>query len=97
MASLASEIVSHWRDEVAKQKTAALARKKGSTSPSSDAPSTAKITTPLDRRTWKNDNVDVKRTESLIRNNCVGLLYDGLAFMVDEGGFRSSIEHFPAL
>ena len=87
MARLASDIVQHWREEVAKQKKEAVAARKKDSDSSTAAVSAAdsQVSQPLDKRTWKRDNVDSKRTESPIRNNCIGLLYDGLAFMSEDG------------
>ncbi|KAI9818959.1 MAG: RNA polymerase II elongation factor [Thelocarpon impressellum] len=55
-----------------------------STSSSGPAKAKAKISVPLDQRTWKSDEVDVNRTGSKTRDNCLGLLYNGLAFMSSE-------------
>jgi transcription elongation factor S-II len=86
ISSLANNIVANWRDEVAKQKTGASKRRTDNASQSAQGGETmAQISSPLDKRTWKRDNVDVKRTDSSIRNNCVGLLYDGLAYNSDDG------------
>lgn len=89
VARLAGEIVSKWRNEVNKQKAAASpsASQRSSDSPkrvpngTSPAPSGAtdkKSTVPPDKRTWKADQVDVAHTQNKARDNCIGLLYDGL-------------------
>jgi transcription elongation factor S-II len=36
------------------------------------------------KRIWATDNVDIKRTGVPTRDNCIGLLYNGLAFMSTE-------------
>lgn len=52
---------------------------------SSPAPSEVKgFTGDTSKRKWVTDGVDVKRTGVPTRDNCVGLLYDGLAFMSEE-------------
>ncbi len=87
VAKLASEIVSKWRNDVNKQKSAAtpVKRANGVTSP---APSTGsekpKSSVPPDQRTWKKDGIDITRTGTKTRDNCVGLIYDGLCHMSEE-------------
>ena len=92
VAKLASEIVSKWRDDVNKLKPAL---KKGASSPktahrdaskpsANGGTSPTKITVPPEQRNWKKDGVDVKRTGNTTRDNCLGLLYDGLAFCSEE-------------
>lgn len=83
---MAREIVAKWREHVreVKPKTAGGSPKKSpkaGNSPAKDktsSPESAAIV-PLDKRTWKTDNVDPKRTDNDLRNNCIGLMYDGLA------------------
>ncbi|KAI9850234.1 MAG: RNA polymerase II elongation factor [Thelocarpon superellum] len=90
VARLASEIVSKWRDDVNKPKAG---MKKAATTPpkssngdaaaangTSTAASEGKSTVPPDQRNWKKDKVDVKRTSNTTRDNCLGLLYDGIAY-----------------
>ncbi|KAL8946259.1 MAG: hypothetical protein Q9222_007324, partial [Ikaeria aurantiellina] len=48
-------------------------------SPAPTATEPPKPTVPLDQREWKKDNVSLDRTDSAIRNSCIGLLYNGLA------------------
>lgn len=40
------------------------------------------------KRTWAVDGVEVKRTGSPTRDNCIGLIYNGLAFMSEESATR---------
>ncbi|OAA54470.1 transcription elongation factor s-ii [Cordyceps fumosorosea ARSEF 2679] len=46
----------------------------------SSAPSGKKFTGDPETRKYDADGVDIKRTDSAVRNNCIGLLYNGLAF-----------------
>ncbi|KAL9602142.1 MAG: hypothetical protein Q9219_002006 [cf. Caloplaca sp. 3 TL-2023] len=94
VALLASEIVKKWRDEVQRHKggtptpngSQATNGKKMTASTSSNAspaPSTpsepAKPTVPPDQRDYKKDGVSISRTNQATRDNCIGLLYNGLA------------------
>ncbi|KAL5333872.1 transcription elongation factor S-II [Aspergillus crustosus] len=92
VARLSSEIVSKWRNEVNKQKVSGSAGgsqrssasprppQNGTASPASATPSDklSKLSVPPDKRTWKEDGVDTKQTGNKARDNCVGLMYDGL-------------------
>ena len=84
---VATEIVQTWKEDINKgkaSKTANGSPKKSSkagtptASGKSQSPE-AKVTVPPEQRTWKTDNVDPKRTGNTLRDNCVGLMYDGLA------------------
>lgn len=88
VSRLATEIVARWRDVINKSKPT----KKGNSSPTK-SPSKAstpkkskspEVTVPLDQRTWKTDNVDIKRTGTELRDNAIGLIYNGLACNSDE-------------
>ncbi|KAI9806971.1 MAG: RNA polymerase II elongation factor [Piccolia ochrophora] len=87
VAKLASEIVSKWRDDVNRLKVQAQRKANGSpktiNGESTDM-SQAKITVPPDQRSWKKDGVDVKRLGNQIRDNCLGLIYDGLCYNSEE-------------
>ncbi|KAL4805629.1 transcription factor S-II, central domain-containing protein [Aspergillus unguis] len=92
VARLSSEIVSRWRNEVNKQKVggSASGSQRGSASPrpaqngtappASATPSdkASKLSVPPDKRTWKADGVDTSQTGNKARDNCIGLMYDGL-------------------
>lgn len=90
VAKLASEIVSKWRHQVQEQKLAnggnsgsgtPIARNgTASPAPSKPAPvSKAESTVPPDKRTWKTDKISRDDlTSDAARNNCIGLMYDGL-------------------
>ena len=87
IARLASEIVKKWRDDIHKAKgsPSSQSTKKSTSSPptstNSPAPQPEKtgLTVPPDQRDYKKDNVDVKRTNQSTRDNCIGLIYNGLA------------------
>jgi transcription elongation factor S-II len=94
---LATELVGKWRDEVKKQppkrkdgpaKTVANGGATSSPAPppsgtASPAPTQAKKKhdVPADKRNHKTDNVKYQVTGSEARDQCVRLMYDGLAFM----------------
>ncbi|PTU21791.1 hypothetical protein P175DRAFT_0531319 [Aspergillus ochraceoroseus IBT 24754] len=94
VARLSSEIVSKWRNEVNKQKAGGSASasqrssgsprpaQHGTASPAGSTPSDklSKLSVPPDKRTWKADGVDVNQTGNRARDNCIGLMYDGLCF-----------------
>jgi transcription elongation factor S-II len=91
VARLASEIVAKWKNIVeaekkkkgAKMQVASPAKNGSGSSPvpSSEAKGFSGDTS---KRKWVTDGVDIKRTGVPTRDNCVGLLYDGLAFMSEE-------------
>ncbi|KAL4975227.1 transcription factor S-II, central domain-containing protein [Aspergillus desertorum] len=92
IARLSSEIVSKWRNEVNKQKASGLAGgsqrssasprppQNGVASPAGATPpdKTSQLAVPPDKRTWKADGVDINQTGNRARDNCIGLMYDGL-------------------
>ncbi|KAG9188305.1 hypothetical protein G6011_02228 [Alternaria panax] len=94
---LATELVAKWRDEVKKKqppkkdgpaKAAASGGAASSPAPppsgtASPAPSLAKKKhdVPADKRNHKTDKVKYQVTGNEARDNCVRLMYDGLAFM----------------
>lgn len=93
VAKLAGEVVVLWKKGIEAEKRArglsAAKLQKGSVSPASKAASPAPK--PLagnkkayegdpEKRTFKSDKVDIGRTDSQVRNNCIGLLYNGLAY-----------------
>ena len=91
IARLAGEIVRKWRDEVQKGKPGTPnGRSKNGQSPggtASPAPSQEKsksssaFSVPPDQRTWKKDKISVAHTGQSTRDNCIGLIYDGLVHM----------------
>ncbi|CAG1982462.1 unnamed protein product [Fusarium graminearum] len=48
--------------------------------PSSSGNSGAKYKGDIEKRKYETDNVNVKRTDSAVRNSCIGLIYNGLAY-----------------
>jgi transcription elongation factor S-II len=90
VARLSGEIVSKWRNEVNKNKSAGAATPRRSSTPNGTAsPSTPgdkgpKPTLPPEKRSWKAENIDISATQSKIRDSCIGLMYDGLVFMSTE-------------
>jgi transcription elongation factor S-II len=92
VSKLASELVSKWRDEVKKGVKKGTPNKvaNGSASPApppsgtaSPAPAQSKKKHDVapDKRTHKTDKVKYQVTGEEARDNCVRLMYDGLAFM----------------
>ncbi|OAP63210.1 transcription elongation factor S-II [Fonsecaea erecta] len=92
VSQLAAEIISRWRHVVNEQKlasgtstpTANGTRSNGTNSPVPQKPATptAKASSPgvaPDKRNWKTDKVPRDElTSDTARNNCIGLIYDGL-------------------
>ena len=91
VAKLASEIVSKWRHQVQEQKLAnggssgsgtpnARANGTASPAPQKSAPAPKpESAVPPDKRTWKTDKIPrPDLTDDAARNNCIGLMYDGL-------------------
>jgi transcription elongation factor S-II len=93
VARLASEIVSKWKTlvEAEKKKKITGSKMAGSSPPkvgaaSSPAPAAEAKGWSGDssKRTWVADGVDTKRTGVPTRDNCIGLIYNGLCFMSEE-------------
>lgn len=100
VASLATRMVTKWRDEVKQNKGAAARPKPASASNGTSSPapapsgtaSPAPAATPSkkkhsvapEKRNHKTDNVKYQVTGEDSRDNCVRLMYDGLAFMSEE-------------
>lgn len=95
IARLASEVVQRWKKAVENEKAIKAGKMKASASASpvpksaSPAPAPASKTAAAgskkfegdaDKRTYLNDGVDLKRTGSKTRDNCIGLMYNGLCF-----------------
>ncbi|KAF2146763.1 uncharacterized protein K452DRAFT_348455 [Aplosporella prunicola CBS 121167] len=90
VARKASELVSKWRSDV-KKAGAGSATPKSTNSTASPAPSPApaakappKHNVPPEKRNVNTDGVDYKVTGSATRDNCLKLMYDGLAHMSEE-------------
>ena len=96
IARAASELVIKWKKLVEQEKNSKLNKSKmGSPAPApasspvaaataaaAPAPGTPKKSFKGDpeKRKFQTDGVDLKRTESDVRNSCIGLLYNGLAY-----------------
>ena len=89
---LAAEIISRWRHVVNEQKlvsgtstpTANGARSNGTSSPAPPAKSASPTGVAPDKRNWKVDKVNRDNlTSDNARNNCIGLIYDGLCIGSD--------------
>ncbi|GAP88748.1 putative transcription elongation factor S-II [Rosellinia necatrix] len=96
----ANEVVAKWRKSVEEEKKAKSlhapgGRPRDSASPASKAASPAPKPVAVgsstkvyegnpDTRKFQTDNIDIKRTDSVIRNNCIGVLYNGLAYRSTE-------------
>ncbi|KAI1772614.1 transcription elongation factor [Hypoxylon cercidicola] len=95
VAKVAMEVVGQWKKAVEAEKRSkgglksVAGKSQGSASPASKAASPAPK--PLvgnkkhfdgdpEKRTFKTDKVDIHRTGSQVRDNCIGLLYNGLAY-----------------
>lgn len=96
----AGDLVGKWRKDVGKASPAPAkagskdspAAAKGSPASTPNGPGTPvktnardKSTVPPDQRSAKADKVDTAQTGNAIRDGCLKLMYDGLAFMSEEG------------
>ena len=93
----AIELVAKWRSDIKKTggasgastpKPAANGASSPTPSPAAANKSKQKHTVPREKRNAKVDKVDTNLTGSTIRNNCLKLMYDGLAFMSEECMFH---------
>ncbi|KAI1077634.1 transcription elongation factor [Whalleya microplaca] len=93
IARAAAEVVSKWKKGIELEKKSkaqpSTAKTHGSASPAAKPASPAPKPLPgtkkafegnPETRTWKSDKVQINRTSSQVRNNCIGLLYNGLAY-----------------
>ena len=86
----AIELVSKWRADIKKTggTSGASTPKPAANGASSPVPTPnkpkQKHTVPPEKRNAKEDKVDINLTKSVIRNSCLKLMYDGLAFMSEE-------------
>jgi transcription elongation factor S-II len=96
IARAASELVAKWKKLVEQEKNSKLHKSKiGSPAP---APASSPAAAPAasaggakktfkgdpEKRRYDADGVDIKRTDSTVRNQCIGLIYNGLAFRSTE-------------
>ncbi|KAG0651432.1 Transcription elongation factor S-II [Hyphodiscus hymeniophilus] len=86
VGKLASEIVTKWKKTVEAEKAKKQAKMASSPAKiSSPAPTETKaFTGDKSKRRWETDKVDVKRTGTPSRDACIGLMYNGLAFMSED-------------
>ncbi|KEY66514.1 hypothetical protein S7711_04840 [Stachybotrys chartarum IBT 7711] len=95
IARAAAEIVAKWKKLVEQEKQSKLHKAKMSSpapAPASSpamapaAPTSAKKVFKGDpeKRKFDSDGVDIKRTDSNVRNQCIGLVYNGLAYRSTE-------------
>jgi transcription elongation factor S-II len=97
VARLASEIVAKWKKIVTAEQEAAKKRKMaGSSPPKAQSPAIANevqsFTGDVSKRRWEHEKVDIKRTGYPTRDACIGLLYNGLAFMSNEASVHVIIK-----
>ncbi|KAH8679936.1 transcription elongation factor S-II [Tricladium varicosporioides] len=89
IARLAAEIIAKWKKIVQAEQAQSKKKMPGSSPPkSSPVPSNSNepkaFTGDASKRRWETDKVDVKRTGIQSRDACIGLMYNGLAFMSTE-------------
>ncbi|KAI1642971.1 transcription elongation factor [Daldinia loculata] len=93
IAKIATEVVAKWKKGIELEKKSkslhSAKAPKGSVSPASKAASPAPkplagnkkaYEGDLEKRNYKTDKVEISRTGSQVRDNCIGLLYNGLAY-----------------
>lgn len=90
------EIVTRWKKQVeaqkqAKPKTSTPVPAKVATPPTASSESKGYTGDPATRK-WEKEGVDTKRTGSATRDACVGLIYNGLAFMSTETSTRLMVK-----
>lgn len=91
VANMAKEIVNKWKSEVARLKTAKGAQQAKKASTASPTTANATLPSPVNakkpetksavdpgKRNKNTDGIDYKVTGDKVRDNCVGMLYDGL-------------------
>lgn len=86
VAVLASEIISKWKKIIALNKSKMSQSTPKSAAASSPAPAAESkgFTGDVTKRRWETEKVDTKRTGVPTRDSCIGLLYNGIAFMSTE-------------
>ncbi|QUC21455.1 uncharacterized protein UV8b_05698 [Ustilaginoidea virens] len=99
VARAAAELVIKWKKLVEQEKNSKLQKSKlgspssapatgpaSSSSSSSSSAGAAKqaFSGNAETRTYKSDKVDLRRTGSDVRNNCIGLMYNGIAYRSTE-------------
>lgn len=96
IATLASTIVGKWKKAVQQQqsKKAKMTVASPPAVPAASTPvnDTGKFTGDKAKRKWESEGVSVVRTGVPTRDACVGLIYNGLAFMSEESSTRIIIK-----
>ena len=87
VAKLSSELVRKSREDLEKKKkkagtpTSASPPRTGTASPAPKQEKAAGPSVAPDQRGWKKEKVDIHKTGQATRDNCIGLIFDGAAFM----------------
>jgi transcription elongation factor S-II len=92
ISRLAAEIVSKWRKIVQAEQVQSKKQKMPASSPPKNGTTSSPASTSepkgfqgdKSKRRWDTEKVDIKRTGVPSRDNCIGLLYNGLGFMSEE-------------
>lgn len=89
IARAATELVTKWKKLVEQEKNSKHKSKLGSPAAAASTSSPAgagsgaskkPFSGDPEKRKFDSDNVDIKRTDSNVRNQCIGLIYNGLAY-----------------
>ncbi|KAI0178547.1 transcription elongation factor [Hypoxylon sp. FL1284] len=95
VAKVAMEVVAQWKKGVEAEKRAKGLKNVSAKPQGSVSPAASKAASPApkplggnkkafdgdpEKRTFKSDKVDIHRTSSQVRDNCIGLIYNGLAY-----------------
>ncbi|MCJ1407907.1 RNA polymerase II elongation factor [Ptychographa xylographoides] len=91
VARLAGEIVRKWRDDIQKQKpitpngtnkmNGTPRNSTASPAPNQDTKSKPTSSVPPAERNWRKDKANIHHTGQSTRDNCIGLIYDGLVHL----------------
>lgn len=92
IARAAAELVTKWKKLVEQEKNSKLQKLKmgspvpaAASSPATPAASAKKVFAgDPEKRKFDSDGVDIRRTDSNVRNQCIGLVYNGLSYRSTE-------------
>ncbi|KAK7984137.1 hypothetical protein PG989_011539 [Apiospora arundinis] len=92
IARAATEVVAKWKKAVEQEKAAKKGKASASPAPKPASPAPKPVAAGTkkkfegdpEKRKFQADGVDVKRTGSSVRDNCIGLIYNGLAYRSTE-------------
>jgi len=97
----ASELVGKWKTDVGSKRNSGASTPKpvangGSPAPSGNgaaasAKGKARLVVPKEKRNAKEDGIKWQLTGNQTRDNCLKLMYDGLAFMSEEGRLQNAL------